>query len=128
GRVVVQQRNNPVLELSVDLNFFIYFPLDSRAITLFVPGKEGFVAFIHVTTNADRTFRDKPLLAGFLPADVMEAPLLTRKEHVGSDLLVSRVMFGLITGEKEIIPARKKQVQVILRLEVKPLKTPKLLK
>src|SRR5204862_454826 len=53
GRVVVQERNNPVLELSVDLNFLVYFALNSRAISLLVPGEERFVAFIHVTANGE---------------------------------------------------------------------------
>ena len=128
GRVVVQERNNPVLELSVDLNFLVYFALDSRAISLLVPGEERFVAFIHVTANADRAFRDEPLLACFLSADVVEDPILKREEHVGNDLLVSRIVLSLSTRKKEIIPARKKNVQVLLRPEVKPLKTPKLLK
>ena len=81
-----------------------------------------------MTANADRAFRDEPLLACFLSADVVEDPILKREEHVGNDLLVSRIVLSLSTRKKEIIAARKKQVQVLLRLEAKPLETPKLLK
>ena len=54
--------------------------------------------------------------------------ILKREKHVGNDLLVSRIVLSLSTRKKEIISVGKKQVQVLLRLEAKPLKTPKLLK
>jgi hypothetical protein len=52
-RVVVQQGNNSILELSVDLDFLVHFAFNTHPIGLLIERKERFVGFVHVTADSD---------------------------------------------------------------------------
>src|SRR5947208_16937065 len=95
GSVVVQKRNNPIFELSVDLDLLVNFALNARAIGLLIQGEERFVSLVHVTADSDGAFRNKPLLACFFPANVVEDLLLKREQRIRNDLFVSGIILSL---------------------------------
>jgi len=121
-RVVVQERDNPVLEWRVDLDFLVHLALNTGAISLLVPREKRFIGVVHVTADTDRTFCDQALFTGLLAADVMQDRIAVRDQRVGNDLLMGRVIFRLGPRQKEIVPARENGAQIFLRLEIQAVK------
>src|SRR5947208_16301220 len=56
--VIIQKGNDPIVESCLDSNLFIYFAFNPGTISFFVPGKQRFVAIVHVPADADRSFGD----------------------------------------------------------------------
>src|SRR5215211_2471263 len=108
GAVIVQKRNDSIFERSVDLDFFFYFALHARPISLLVSRMpQKFVGnFSHVPANADRALRNQSLLAAFFAAYVVEHGVLKYDQCVRNDLLKRGITFGLRTRNKEIVSAR----------------------
>ena len=126
GRVVVEQRDDPVFEGGFDPDLFIDLAFDSGAIRLLVPGEKRFIGIVHVPTNPDRAFGHEALLAGLLPAHIMQDRVAMRDQRVRNDLFVGRIVLSLGAGQEEIISARENCLQVLLRLEVQPVEASEL--
>src|SRR5260370_29084338 len=75
----------------------------------------------------DCDFPHQTQLARFVAAQVIKDFVLKREQRVGNDLFVRWILFRLITRKKEIVSARKEQVEIFRRFEVKALKTSKLI-
>ena len=71
-----------------------------------------------LTADPDRSFGDQPLLARFLPANVVKHFVAMREQDVRNDLFMGRIFFRLVATQKEIVPARQNCVQIFARLEV----------
>jgi hypothetical protein len=57
----------------------------------------------------------------------MQHRVPVRDDGIRNDLLVRRILLGLGAGEEKIVSARKKSIQVLLRLKVEPMKITQLL-
>src|SRR2546423_11550702 len=106
--------------------FLIYFASAAGAMGVLAPGKERFVAIVHVAADADRPFCHEPLFAGLLAAHVMQDRIAMRDERVRNDLLVRRIGLGPRAREEKIVPAREQRAQIFFRLEIQAVKAAEL--
>ena len=104
--VIIQKRNDMIVESRLDPNLFIHFAFNTGAISLFIPGKQWFVAIVHVPADANRSLGDQTLFACLLSTDVMQHTIAMSDDRVRYDLFVGRIMLGRGAWEKEIVPAR----------------------
>ena len=79
-----------------------------------------------MAADTDRCFRNKPLLAGFRSARVVQNPAAVQEDCIGDDLLERGVLLGGGARREKIILRLEKGGQVVVNLSAKALKTPKL--
>jgi hypothetical protein len=53
GGIIVQQRDNAIVEGGFDSNLFVHFALNPSPISFLVPGKQRFVGVVHVSADSD---------------------------------------------------------------------------
>src|SRR5438132_13150110 len=106
--VIIQKRNDMIVESRLDPNLFIHFAFNTGAISLFIPGKQRFVAIVHVPADADRSLGDEALFARLFSADVIEHAIVMSDDGVRYDVIVGRIMLGSGEVQIEIVPTRLK--------------------
>src|SRR5438046_10754453 len=92
--IVVQESDNLFVIRGLDSNLLLHFPFYPRAIRFLVPGEERFIGVVHVTSDADRSFRHESLLASLLATNVVQYAVAMRDYSIRNQLLVGGVMLS----------------------------------
>ena len=92
--IIVQQRDDAVVECGSNADFLVDFTLNSAPVSFFVPGEERFVMIVQMAADADRAFGNQALFTGLFPTHIMEDAIAMRDDRIGNDLLVVRIDLG----------------------------------
>ena len=125
--IIVNQADGSCIKFALNGNFFANLPLNSVLKRLHAERKKGVVLVVDVSANANRPFRDQPLLASFFAANIMENTLSVGNHHIRDYLFEVRICFCLRAGHETIVPGIEDCRQVAVHFRAEPLKNTKLL-
>ena len=126
-RVVIEQRDDAVRIFRAQLQLFGNFALHRRVVRRAIENEEVMVFSIHMSADADRSFRDEPLLARLFPAHVMQHAPVVDEDDIRNDLLQIRIRLRRRARSEEVILARQKRGQVFFHIKAEPLKRAELI-